>query len=520
MSPSRPPVALIVLDGWGLSSEREQNAIALGRTPAWTELLERYPHGSLVASGEAVGLPPGQMGNSEVGHMNLGAGRIVYQDLTRIDKSIADGDFFENRALVDAMFRGGKEGQALHLVGLVSAGGVHSHLRHLVALVKMARRQRAERLFVHVLTDGRDCAPTAAAEDVASLERTLASVGVGRVATVIGRYYAMDRDRRWNRTRRAYDAMVHGRGRTATSAAALVRSAYAEGVTDEFIEPGVVVDAAGAPVGPVRAGDAVIFFNFRADRARQLTRGLALEGDRFDGFDRGGAATFAVTTLTEYDATYGLPVAFDPLTFSGNVAEVLTAGGRTNLRLAETEKYAHVTYFFNSGSESPHPGEDRILVPSPKVPTYDLKPEMSAEGITTELLADVAARRHDVIICNFANADMVGHTGKLDATVAAVSTLDRCLARIVHAMIDAGGSVLVTADHGNAEQMWDRERNGPHTAHTANPVPILLVAPELAGKRLSLRNGTLRDVAPTLLHLAGLEVPAEMTGGDLRSWLD
>ena len=520
MSPSRPPVALIVLDGWGVSSEREQNAIALGRTPAWTELLERYPHGSLVAAGEAVGLPPGQMGNSEVGHMNLGAGRIVYQDLTRIDKSIADGDFFENRALVDAMFRGGKEGRALHLVGLVSTGGVHSHLRHLVALVEMARRQRVERLFVHVLTDGRDCAPTAAAEDVGSLERTLASAGVGTVATVIGRYYAMDRDQRWNRTRRAYDAMVHGRGRTATSAVALVRSAYAEGVTDEFIEPGVVVDTAGAPVGPVRAGDAVIFFNFRADRARQLTRGLALEGDRFDGFERGGAATFAVTTLTEYDATYGLPVAFDPLTFSGNVAEVLTAGGRTNLRLAETEKYAHVTYFFNSGSEPAHPGEDRILVPSPKVPTYDLKPEMSAEGITTEFLADVAAGRHDVVICNFANADMVGHTGKLDAAVAAVSTLDRCLARIVRAMIDAGGSVLVTADHGNAEQMWDRERNGPHTAHTANPVPVLLVAPELAGKHLSLRKGSLRDVAPTLLHLAGLEVPAEMTGGDLRSWLD
>ena len=518
MSPSRSPVALIVLDGWGLSSEREQNAIALGRTPAWTELLERYPHGSLVASGEAVGLPPGQMGNSEVGHMNLGAGRIVYQDLTRIDKSIADGDFFENRALVDAMFRGGKEGQALHLVGLVSAGGVHSHLRHLVALVEMARRQRVERLFVHALTDGRDCAPTAAAEDVGSLERTLAGAGAGRVATVIGRYYAMDRDRRWSRTRRAYDAIVHGRGRTATSAAALLRSAYGEGVTDEFIEPGVVVDATGAPVGPVRAGDAVIFFNFRADRARQLTRGLAL--DRFDGFERGGAATFAVTTLTEYDATYGLPVAFDPLAFSGNVAEVLTAGGRTNLRLAETEKYAHVTYFFNSGSEPPHPGEDRILVPSPRVPTYDLQPEMSAEGITNELLADVAAGRHDVIICNFANADMVGHTGKLDATVAAVSTLDRCLARIVRAMIDVGGSVLVTADHGNAEQMWDRERHGPHTAHTANPVPILLVAPELAGKHLSLRNGTLRDVAPTLLHLAGLEAPAEMTGGDLRSWLD
>ena len=518
--PSRPPVVLIVLDGWGLSPERDHNAIALGRTEAWTELLERFPQGSLVASGEAVGLPPGQMGNSEVGHMNLGAGRIVYQDLTRIDRSIAEGDFFENRALADAMARGGTGGRALHLVGLVSSGGVHSHLRHVVALVEMARRRRVEHLFLHVLTDGRDCAPNAAVDDVATLERTLADAGVGRVATMTGRYYAMDRDRRWDRTRRAYDAIVHGLGRTATDAASLVRSAYAEGVTDEFIEAGVVVDADDAPVGPIREGDEVIFFNFRADRARQLTRALALGDDRFDGFERHGAPTFAVTTLTEYDAKYGLPVAFDPLSFSGNVAEVLAAGGRTNLRLAETEKYAHVTYFFNSGTEPPHVGEDRILVPSAKVPTYDLQPEMSAEGITAELLADVAAGRHDVIICNFANADMVGHTGKLDAAVAAVSTLDRCLARIVPTVSSVGGSVLVTADHGNAEQMWDRERNGPHTAHTANPVPILLVAGELAGKRLALRDGTLRDVAPTLLHLAGLEVPREMTGRDLRPWLE
>ncbi len=520
MPATRPPIALLVLDGWGLSPERRHNAIALGRTPAWTELLQRYPHGSLVASGEAVGLPTGQMGNSEVGHMNLGAGRIVYQDLTRIDKSIADGDFFENRALANAMARGDAEEPALHLIGLVSAGGVHSHLRHLVALVDMARRRRVKRLFVHVLTDGRDCAPTAASGDVATLERELGDAGVGRVATVCGRYYGMDRDRRWDRTQRAYEAIVHGRGRTATDAATLVQSAYSEGVTDEFIEPGVVVDADGVPIGRMRTGDAVIFFNFRADRARQLTRALALDDDRFSGFARRGASTFPVTTLTEYDPTYGLPVAFDPLAFSRNVAEVLAAGGRTNLRLAETEKYAHVTYFFNSGVEPPYAGEDRILVPSPKVPTYDLQPEMSAEGITAELLADVAARRHEVIICNFANADMVGHTGKLDAAVAAVSTLDRCLARIVRGVTGAGGSVLVTADHGNAEQMWDDKRNGPHTAHTTNPVPVVLVDPALADKGLSLRHGGLRDVAPTLLHLAGLRVPAEMTGRDLRSWVD
>ena len=520
MPRARPPIVLIVLDGWGLSPERRHNAIVLGRTPAWTELCERYPRGSLVASGEAVGLPVGQMGNSEVGHMNLGAGRIVYQDLTRIDRSISDGGFFGNRALIDAMVQGRGGGRALHLVGLVSTGGVHSHLRHLVALIEMARRQRVERLFAHVLTDGRDCAPTAAADDVATLERMLADAGAGRIATVTGRYYAMDRDRRWHRIERAYDAIVHGRGRTAPDAATLISSAYAEGMTDEFIEPGVVVDAGGTPVGPIRKGDAVVFFNFRADRARQLTQALAFGDDRFDAFDRSGAPTFAVTTLTEYDATYGLPIAFDPLSFSGNIAEVLAAGGLTNLRLAETEKYAHVTYFFNSGDEPPHAGEDRILVPSPQVPTYDLQPEMSAAGITRELLADIEARRHDVIVCNFANADMVGHTGKLDAAVAAVSMLDRCLARIVAAVTAAGGAVIVTADHGNAEQMWDSGRNGPHTAHTANPVPVLLVAPDLAGKGLSLRDGTLRDVAPTLLALASLDAPAEMTGQDLRPWVE
>ena len=520
MPRTRPPIVLIVLDGWGVNPERRHNAIALGRTPTWSELCERYPNGSLVASGEAVGLPAQQMGNSEVGHMNLGAGRIVYQDLTRIDRSISDGDFFRNRALIDAMAQAGGGGRALHLVGLVSTGGVHSHLRHLVALIEMARRQRVERLFVHVLTDGRDCAPTAAADDVETLGRTLADTGVGRVATVTGRYYAMDRDRRWDRTRRAYDAIVHGRGRTGPDAAALISSSYAEGVSDEFIEPGVVVDAGGAPAGPIREGDAVIFFNFRADRARQLTQALAFGDDRFDAFDRGGAPTFAVTTLTEYDATYGLPIAFDPVSFTGNIAEVLAASGLTNLRLAETEKYAHVTYFFNSGAEPPYGGEDRILVPSPQVPTYDLQPAMSAEGITRELLDDIEARRHDVIICNFANADMVGHTGKLEAAVAAVSTLDGCLARIVPAVTAAGGSVIVTADHGNAEQMWDPERNGPHTAHTCNPVPVLLVAPNLAGRGLALRGGTLRDVAPTLLALAGLDVPAEMTGQDLRPWLE
>ena len=516
----RPPVALVVLDGWGISPNREHNAIALGRTPTYTELLDRFPHASLVTSGAAVGLPAGQMGNSEVGHMNLGAGRVVYQDLSRIDKSIREGEFFANPALVAAMRRCAGGRRALHLVGLVSQGGVHSHLRHLVALVELARRQRVERLFIHALTDGRDTAPTAAAGDVAAVERTLAEAGVGRIATVIGRYYAMDRDRRWDRTRRAYAALTAGAGRTAANAAALVEDAYAANTTDEFMTPGVVVDGAGRPVGALREGDSVVFFNFRADRARQLTQALAFDESAFDGFERPRHAAVSVTTMTEYDATYGLPTAFDPPSFTGNVAEVLAAAGRTNLRLAETEKYAHVTYFFNSGEERPYTGEDRILVPSPRVPTYDLQPEMSAAGITDTLVEDVEQGRHDVIVCNFANADMVGHTGKLDAAARAVATLDGCLARIVDAVTGVGGTVVVTADHGNAEQMWDAERKGPHTAHTSNPVPVLLIDKALSGTRHALRDGSLRDVAPTLLNIAGVEVPREMTGRDLRTWTD
>ena len=514
----RPPVVLVVLDGWGISSERDHNAIALGRTPTYTELLERFPHASLVTSGEAVGLPAGQMGNSEVGHMNLGAGRVVYQDLSRIDKSIRDGEFFANPALVAAVSRCADDRHALHLVGLVSQGGVHSHLRHLVALVELARRRNVARLFIHALTDGRDTAPTAAADDIAAVERTLADAGAGRVATVIGRYHAMDRDRRWDRTRRAYAAMTQGIGATARDAATLVAEAHAAGTTDEFIEPGVVTDAAGRPIGSLRDGDSVIFFNFRADRARQLTRALAFDDDGFDGFERPCRPVLSVTTMTEYDATYGLPIAFDPPSFSGNVAEVLAAAGRTNLRLAETEKYAHVTYFFNSGEERAYAGEDRILVPSPKIPTYDLQPEMSAAGIADTLVEDVEHGRHDVIVCNFANADMVGHTGNLEAAARAVSTLDGCLSRIVGAVTGTGGTIIVTADHGNAEKMWDAERKGPHTAHTSNPVPLLIVNKELSPARHVLRDGSLRDVAPTLLGIAGIDVPPEMTGRDLRTW--
>jgi len=519
MTHAHPPVVLVVLDGWGLNPAREHNAIWLGRTPTYRDLLNRYPHASLVASGEAVGLPSGQMGNSEVGHMNLGAGRIIYQDLTRIDRCIQEGAFSENKALVTAMTRCADDRHALHLVGLMSDGGVHSHQRHLMALAKMASRHHVARVFVHALTDGRDTPPTAGIDYVASFERAMTQTGTARIASIIGRYYAMDRDRRWDRTRRAYDALTLGRGRAAPDAHSIIADSYAIGVTDEFIEPGVVVDAEGKPVGLVSEGDSVVFFNFRSDRARQLTRALAFSDADFDGFQREAWPHVILTTMTEYDATYGLPVAFAPETFSSNVATVLSAQGRTNLRLAETEKYAHVTYFFNGGEEELYHGEDRILIPSPKVPTYDLKPEMSAERITEQLVEDVSTGRHDVIICNFANADMVGHTGNLDAVVVAVSTLDRCLSSIVRAVKKTGGTAIITADHGNAEQMWDAERDEPHTAHTKNPVPVILVQEDLTRQSHHLRDGKLCDVAPTLLGVMGVTPPPEMTGRDLRTWI-
>ena len=515
----QPPLVLIVLDGWGLRQNRDHNAVALARTPIFHELLELYPHGALVTSGEAVGLPAGQMGNSEVGHMNLGAGRVVYQDLTRIDRSIREGDFFRNPAMVAAMSRCADGRHALHIIGLVSDGGVHSHLRHLEALLRMAHDQKASRVIVHALMDGRDTAPTGGADFLAVIERVMHESGTGRIATVSGRYHAMDRDHRWDRTQRAYDAIMLGEGRTSTSALSLVTDSYASGITDEFIEPGVVVDQDGRPIGTVAEGDSVLFFNFRADRARQLTRALAF-GDEFDGFTRRTHPNVGVTTMTEYDATYGLPVVFAPQEFSSNLADVLADSGLTNLRLAETEKYAHVTYFFNSGEERPYRGEERLLVPSAKVPTYDLKPEMSAAGITDQLVADVTARHHDVIICNFANADMVGHTGNLDAAIAAVSTLDRCLKTIIRTVESAGGTAVITADHGNAEMMWDKERNSPHTAHTTNPVPVLVVNRDVRGQGYSLRDGSLRDVAPTMLGILGITPPTEMNGRDLRGWID
>jgi 2,3-bisphosphoglycerate-independent phosphoglycerate mutase len=510
MSPS--PLALIVLDGWGLRPQREHNAIALARTPVYTELLARYPHAQLVASGEAVGLPAGQMGNSEVGHMNMGAGRIVYQDLTRIDKSIADAELARNAVLTAALDRCADGAHGLHLVGLVSDGGVHSHQRHLHAIVEIAARRGVSELFVHVITDGRDTSPTGGVRYIAQLQEALGRATVGRIATVVGRYYAMDRDKRWERTKQAYDAIAYGRAdAVATDPVGALRASYDAGVTDEFVKPVVIVDAGGSPVGPLRDGDSVLFFNFRADRARQLTRAIAF--DDFDGFERPARPRVHYTTMTVYDRTFDLPVVFTPQTFSGNLADVLTEHGRTNLRLAETEKYAHVTYFFNCGREQPYTDEERILIPSQKVATYDLMPQMSAPGIAEAFVADVSKRLHHVIICNFANADMVGHTGRLDATTSAIGTLDECLGKVLTAVRAAGGTAIVTADHGNAEQMWDDELKAPHTAHTSNPVPVILVGDAFLGRRL--RDGTLRDVAPTILGLLGIAPSPEMTGGTL-----
>ena len=507
-----PPLVLIVLDGFGIRAQREYNAIALARTPVYDSLLARYPHAQLIASGEAVGLPAGQMGNSEVGHTNMGAGRIVYQDLTRIDKAIRDGELAHNAALHGSFERCADGSRALHLIGLLSDGGVHSHQRHLYALLELAAARKIPRVFVHAITDGRDASEMGSTRYIPQLELVLQRTG-GRIATVVGRYYAMDRDKRWERTKLAYDAFV-GAVAPSTSRSALdaVQRSHAAAITDEFIKPVVILDASNAPVGSIRDGDSVLFFNFRADRARQISRALAL--DDFDGFDRpANRPTVHYTTMTVYDRTFPFPVVFEPQPLSGSFADVLEAGGRGNLRLAETEKYAHVTYFFNCGREEPYRGEDRLLIPSQKVATYDLMPQMSAPGIADALVTDIEGGRHDIVICNFANADMVGHTGKLEATVAAVQALDECLGRVLNALRTVDGTAIITADHGNAEQMWDGELNAPHTAHTANPVPVILCDERFIGRRL--RNGTLRDVAPTMLELLGIGKSPEMTGESL-----
>ncbi len=509
--PKTKPVLLAVLDGWGIRAEREANAIALAGTPNMDALAREFPATVIETSGLSVGLPEGQMGNSEVGHTNLGAGRIVYQDLVRINRAIEDGSFYSNDALLLACRRARASGGALHLLGLVSDGGVHSHLDHLLACVELARREGVARVLVHAFMDGRDTPPRSGLEFMRGLERRLAELGRGRVATVHGRYFAMDRDQRWDRIERAYAAMVRGEGQRAASGTAAVEAAYARAESDEFVAPTVVVDADDRPVGSVRDGDAVLFFNFRSDRAREITRALA--DPAFTGFGRGAPpALAAYVCLTRYDETFPHPVAFEPQSLDRIFPEIVSDAGIPQLRCAETEKYAHVTFFFNGGRETVFPGEDRILVPSPRdVKTYDQRPEMSAREVTDRLLAALATRRHGFVLVNFANPDMVGHTGKLDAAIAAVRVVDECVGRLWAGARAAGMAMLVTADHGNCELMVDPVTGQPHTAHTLNPVPFLLADPDFRGARLRAK-GVLADVAPTALQVMGLPQPREMKG--------
>ncbi|MFZ2949571.1 MAG: 2,3-bisphosphoglycerate-independent phosphoglycerate mutase [Desulfuromonadaceae bacterium] len=504
----KKPLLLMILDGWGINPNPAHNAVALAKTPNLTRLLNEYPHAPILTSGMAVGLPEGQMGNSEVGHLNLGAGRVVYQELTRVTKSILDGDFFANPVLLDCIKKVKAAGGRLHLSGLLSDGGVHSHNTHLYALLELARREGVTDVFVHCLLDGRDTPPQSGAGYLEQLEGEMARIGTGTIATVMGRYYGMDRDNRWDRVEQAYNAIVRGEGEQRASAKEAIEQSYAAGVHDEFVLP--VVVAQGATVND---GDGFIFFNFRSDRAREITRAIAL--DDFDGFERKKRAQLAgYVCLTEYDATFGLPVAFASTELTNILGGVLADAGLKQLRIAETEKYAHVTFFFNGGVETPFPGEDRALIPSPKeVATYDQKPEMSAVQVTDKLLKLLDLDQYDVIILNFANCDMVGHTGVEAAAIKAVEAVDACVGRIVARMRELGGAALITADHGNAEQLMD-ENGAPFTAHTVNPVWLVLV--DDSRKDVKLREGgRLADVAPTMLKMLGLVQPVEMTGESL-----
>ena len=505
-------VALIVLDGWGYREEAEANAIALAETPFFDSLWAGYPRTLIHASEERVGLPAGQMGNSEVGHLNLGAGRVVYQDLVRISKSIRTGEFFDIPAFCGAMDAAKQRGKALHLIGLLSDGGVHSLHTHLYALLEMAKRRGLARVFVHAVLDGRDTPPTSGIHHVENLLAKMKEAGVGEIATVTGRYYAMDRDNRWDRVERAYRAMVRGEGKAAADPVAAVSASYAAGKTDEFMEPAVIARD-GTSSGRISPGDSVIFFNFRADRAREITRALTMEN--FDRFPRPERLGLAYACMTVYDETFGLPAGFAPQTMKNILASVFAEHGVRNLRISETEKYAHVTYFFNGGEEKVFPGETRVLIPSPSVPTYDLQPEMSAYEVGERAVAEIGSGKFDMMVLNFANGDMVGHTGILSAAIRAVEAVDANLRSVVEKVWEAGGAALVTSDHGNAELMVDPETGEPHTAHTTNPVPLIYADPQ--GKDRSLKEDrALEDLAPTILSLLGIPSPPEMTGADIR----
>jgi 2,3-bisphosphoglycerate-independent phosphoglycerate mutase len=512
MQPARP-VALIVLDGWGIAPPGPGNAVALADTPIFDRLMRDHPNATLRTSGRTVGLPDGQMGNSEVGHLNLGAGFVVDQDLTRLSAAIDDGTFYTNPALLAAVGHARDRGSALHLLGLVGDGGVHAHTRHLLAIAEIARRAGLDRVWIHAVTDGRDTAPDSGIGFLRDVEDGLAAIGVGRIATVSGRYYAMDRDKRWERTARAWSAVVDGVGDRAPSARAAIEQSYAAGVTDEFVRPTTIVDGSGKPLATVADGDALVLFNFRADRMRQLLAALADPG--FDAFPHRRPTGLSIVTMTEYIAGQTAAVAFPSLDVPWPLARIVSERGLRQYHTAETEKYAHVTYFFNGGREAPFPGEDRVLVPSPKVPTYDLEPAMSAVAVTDRLVERIGAGTDDFIVVNYANPDMVGHTGVISAAVQAVEMVDRCLGRVVAALEAANGAAIVTADHGNAEQMIDPETGGPHTAHTMDVVPVIAVGRAFdrsAGTAWQMSDGILSDVAPTLLFLMGLPAAPTMTG--------
>ena len=502
----KKPVMLMILDGFGINENTDGNAVKLAKTPNIDKLMKKYPNTIMYTSGLQVGLPEGQMGNSEVGHTNIGAGRIVYQELTKITKSIEDGDFFAIPEFIEAIENCKKHNSKLHILGLLSDGGVHSHIRHLYGLLEMAKRRDFENVYVHCFLDGRDTPPASAEGYIAQLEDKMKEKNVGKIASISGRYYAMDRDKRWDRIKKCYDALVKGEGNKATSTTIAIENSYQKEVFDEFVEPTVIVNN-DTPIAKIEDNDSVIFFNFRPDRAREITR--AIVDPNFSEFETEKIKTYFVC-FTSYDETMpNVQIAFKKEPLVNTFGEVISKHNLTQLRIAETEKYAHVTFFFNGGEEKQYPGEDRILVPSPKVATYDLQPEMSAYIVTEKVVEAINADKYDAIILNYANPDMVGHTGSLPAAIKAVETIDECVQKVVDAILEHDGTLIITADHGNCEQMIDYKTGEPHTAHTTNPVPLILVTKD---ESLKVKSGKLADLAPTMLEMLGIEKPKEMTG--------
>jgi 2,3-bisphosphoglycerate-independent phosphoglycerate mutase len=506
------PLVLMILDGWGEGENCPRNAISLARPDNFYRLRDKYPDTCLNTSGKFVGLPWGQMGNSEVGHLNMGAGRIVYQEITRINNAIEDGTFFANPAFLAAAEQARSQGGALHLMGLVSDGGVHSHLDHIYALLEFCQRQNLPQVYLHAFLDGRDTDPHSGMEFVERLQNQMQELGIGKIATIMGRFYAMDRDKRWNRVKAAYEAMVTGKGKLALDALTAIEQSYQAGVSDEFVEPVVVLDEYGIPRGTIKDGDSIIFFNFRADRAREISH--ALTDVDFTGFERLKCPAAYYVGMTQYDITLKADVAFVPQSMENTLGEWLARHGLKQLRIAETEKYAHVTFFFNGGVEQPNPGEDRILIPSPPVETYDQQPEMSAREVTDRVIEEIERDYYQVIILNYANPDMIGHTGNLPAAVKAIETVDTCLQEVVEKVLEKEGIVLITADHGNCEEMVCPRTGACLTAHTTNQVPLILVSEHHRGCSLK-SGGSLQDIAPTMLKLLGMEAPPEMTGQNL-----